>query len=128
LKFAKIKLRSEPIENFRSHSAIAQRYLPAGRQGAANAQSMNLDERYFVYAIKSQRDKRIYVGMSEDVEKRVNAHNRGETKSIKPFRPWKLIYKKFIGTRAQARKEEKRLKSGYGKEFLKSLDLDDKTK
>jgi putative endonuclease len=82
---------------------------------------MKINQKYFVYAIKSAIDGRIYVGMSADVDERVKAHNRGETKSTKPYRPWKLIYKKFVGTREQARKEEKRLKSGFGKEFLKSL-------
>ena len=84
---------------------------------------MHIIKKYFVYAIKSQIDGRIYVGMSKYVEGRVKSHNKGETKSTKPYRPWKLIYKKFIGTRAKARIEEKRLKSGYWKEFLKSSDL-----
>jgi putative endonuclease len=78
-------------------------------------------ENYFVYAIRSKKDRRIYVGMSENPERRLTEHNSGETKSTKSYRPWILIYKKFIGSRIEARKEEKRLKSGYGKEFLKGL-------
>ena len=78
-------------------------------------------DRYFVYAIKSEIDSRIYVGISKYPEKRLLEHNNGETKSTKAYRPWGLIYKKFIGSRIEARKEEKRLKSGYGKEFLKTL-------
>ncbi len=78
---------------------------------------------YFVYAIKSRIDNRIYVGMSRNPLKRVIEHNNGETKSTKAYGPWYLIYKKFIGLRKEARKEEKRLKSGYGKEFLKSIPL-----
>ncbi len=78
---------------------------------------------YFVYAIKSRKDNRIYVGISRDPIKRLGEHNQGETKTTKAYRPWYLIYKKFIGPRKEARKEEKRLKSGYGKEFLKSIPL-----
>jgi putative endonuclease len=78
-------------------------------------------DKYFVYAIKSETDNRIYVGMSKNPDKRLSEHNNGETKSTKGFRPWHIIYKKFIGSRIQARQEEKRLKSGSGKEFLKSL-------
>ncbi|OHA88345.1 MAG: endonuclease, partial [Candidatus Zambryskibacteria bacterium RIFCSPHIGHO2_01_FULL_43_25] len=78
---------------------------------------------YYVYAIKSQSDGRIYVGMSENPEQRLLSHNKGDTKSTKNFRPWIFIYKKFVGNRNEARLEEKRLKSGYGKEFLKSIKL-----
>ncbi len=76
---------------------------------------------YFVYAIQSHKDGRIYVGLSKNPDVRLVEHNNGETKSTKGFRPWKLIYQKLIGSRLEARKEEKKLKSGYGKEFLKSL-------
>lgn len=69
--------------------------------------------------MRSEKDGRIYVGISENLEKRLISHNKGETKSTRPFRPWVLFYKKLVGSREEARKEEKRLKSGYGKEFLK---------
>lgn len=76
---------------------------------------------FFVYAIKSEVDKRIYVGMCVDIEVRLKEHNAGKTKSTKGFRPWKLIYKEEAGNRIEARKREIYLKSGIGKEFLKSL-------
>jgi len=75
--------------------------------------------RFWVYAIKSEVDNRIYIGISQNPEKRLKSHNTGDTKSTKGYRPWVLIYAKMIGSRADARKEEKRLKSGYGKEWLK---------
>lgn len=77
---------------------------------------------YYVYAIKSLKQKRIYVGISVNPEKRLIDHNRGNTSSTKPWRPWKLFYKKEFPNRTSARKEEKRLKSGYGKEYLKQID------
>ena len=76
---------------------------------------------YFVHATKSQKYSRIYVGISKNPEQRLKEHNKSDTKSTKYYKPWTLIYKKFIGSRIEARKEEKRLKSGSGKEFLKSL-------
>jgi len=76
---------------------------------------------YFVYAIKSKKDGRIYVGISEDPERRLEEHNKAQVTSTRYYLPWILIYQKFIGKRIEARREEKRLKSGFGKEFLKSL-------
>jgi len=76
---------------------------------------------YFIYAIKSNKDSKIYVGLSSNPEKRLREHNVGKSPSTKPWRPWMMMYKKLVGSRSEARKEEKRLKSGSGKEFLKSL-------
>ncbi|MBB2146354.1 GIY-YIG nuclease family protein [Pedobacter sp. LMG 31464] len=76
---------------------------------------------FYVYAIKSDVDQRIYVGFSSNVLKRLAEHNAGKTKSTKGFRPWQLIYSEPIVSRIAAREKEKYLKSGIGKEFLKSL-------
>ena len=59
--------------------------------------------------------------MSINPELRLKQHNQGKNPSTKPWRPWNIIYKKSFESRPEARKEEKRLKSGFGKEFLKSL-------
>ena len=76
---------------------------------------------FFVYAIKSEIDGRIYVGMCSNVDTRIKEHNAGKTKSTKGFSPWRLIYKEEVLTRVDAREREKYLKSGVVKEFLKSL-------
>ena len=72
-----------------------------------------------VYVLRSEQDGRFYVGMSSDVEKRIIAHNSGRTKSTKGYRPWKLIHLEDHAERILARKREKYLKSGYGKQWLK---------
>jgi putative endonuclease len=74
----------------------------------------------FIYAIKSIKDGRIYVGMSQNTERRLLEHNNGEVFSTKGFRPWILIFFENAGTsRAYARSREKYWKSGCGKEKLK---------
>ena len=78
---------------------------------------------YFVYAIKSLVDGRIYVGMTVDVPRRLIEHNSGKTKSTKGYKPWQLIYTESLPSRMEARRKEKYLKSGVGKEFLKSQGL-----
>ena len=75
---------------------------------------------YIVYAIQSEKDGRIYVGFSSDVKKRLEQHNSGKTKSTKGYTPWKLVYFEEVVGREAARKRELYLKSGIGKEFLKS--------
>lgn len=75
---------------------------------------------FFVYVLKSQTDGRLYKGMTENIERRIYEHNSGKCKSTKPYRPWVLVLTKSFGTRQEARDYEKWLKSGIGREYLKS--------
>jgi predicted GIY-YIG superfamily endonuclease len=74
-----------------------------------------------VYAIKSHVNGDIYVGMSKDVERRLNEHNQGNNRYTKGLRPWSLIYQEQQPSWSEARVREKYLKSGIGKEFLKKM-------
>ena len=76
---------------------------------------------YFVYAIKSKRLNRIYVGLTKNLQVRIREHNFGKTKSTKFYRPWVLFYSEEFDTRILARRREIQLKSGYGKEFLRKI-------
>ena len=76
---------------------------------------------YFVYAIKSVNRNYIYAGLTNDIERRVAEHNAGKNKTTKPYRPFKLIYSESFSTKVEARKKEKYLKSGIGKEYLKNI-------
>jgi len=76
---------------------------------------------YFVYGIKSNRDGRIYVGLTMDVDRRIKEHNLGQVFSTQYYKPWKLIYKEKVGSLAKARQRERYFKSGCGKEILKNI-------
>lgn len=49
-------------------------------------------------------------------------HNDGKNRTTRPYAPFRLIYSELVHTRIEARKREKYLKSGAGKEVLKQLD------
>ncbi len=76
---------------------------------------------YYTYAISSLAKPYIYVGMTSNIERRFSEHQSGHNKTTKPYRPYKLIYTAEHDSRMQARENEKYLKSGAGKEFLKQL-------
>ncbi len=76
---------------------------------------------YTVYALKSLSRKYIYVGITKNLEERIRRHNSGYEKTTRPYRPFELLYKEECSDRVEARKREVYLKSGIGKEFLKSL-------
>ena len=74
-----------------------------------------------VYAIVSIRHNEIYVGMALSAEKRLREHNSGKNRFTKGLRPWKIIHIEYFADWKEGRVREKYLKSGIGKEFLKSL-------
>jgi putative endonuclease len=76
---------------------------------------------FYVYALKSTKYNRIYVGLTKDLNKRIKEHNSGETKSTSFYRPWALFYSEKLDTRTKARAQEKELKSGSGREFLRKI-------
>ena len=75
---------------------------------------------YYVYVLKSKNNFRFYVGLTANIETRLEQHNKGMTKSTKPYRPWELFFFETLETRLLARKREIYLKSGIGKEFIKT--------
>jgi putative endonuclease len=77
-------------------------------------------ELFTVYAIVSNIDGRIYVGFTKNLKRRIQEHNLGKNKSTKGFRPWTLFYTETLPDRLSARKKEKILKSGDGKQILKN--------
>jgi putative endonuclease len=76
---------------------------------------------FTVYSLKSEKDGRIYVGFTQNIARRLKEHNSGNTRSTKGWLPWNVIYTEEVDSREKARAREIYLKSGVGKEFLKSL-------
>ena len=76
---------------------------------------------YYIYAIKSTSRNYIYVGITNNLERRLSEHYNGLSKTTKPYRPFILLLKEEVKNRIEARIREKYLKSGIGKEYLKSL-------
>lgn len=74
-----------------------------------------------VYALVSEKNGDVYVGISKDAKKRLKEHNSGKSRYTKGLRPWKIFYIEYSSDWASAREREKYLKSGIGKEFLKSM-------
>jgi len=59
-----------------------------------------------VYIVKC-RDDRLYTGITNDVDKRVETHNKGSGCRFTKYRyPVKLVYQEPCGTKSAARKRE----------------------
>lgn len=80
---------------------------------------------YFLYVLKNKTSGKIYIGQTENLEKRLNQHNnRGfhknsYTKINKGL--WEIVYKETYKTRQEVYKREKELKSSRGRNFIHNV-------
>lgn len=74
---------------------------------------------HYVYVLRSEKRNYLYVGITNDVQRRFKEHNEGHNKTTKPYLPFELLFSEKCSDRASARLREKYLKSGCGKEWIK---------
>lgn len=75
---------------------------------------------FFVYILYSKSRERFYVGMTQDIEQRLQSHNKAQVQSTKAFLPWELLHIEQYQTRILAREREKYLKSAAGRRWRKN--------
>ncbi|MDD8017635.1 MAG: GIY-YIG nuclease family protein [Bacteroidota bacterium] len=78
---------------------------------------------YSVYVLYSPTFHQVYTGQTQNVILRLNRHNKRLVLSTKRYCPWELVYTEEYKTRSEAMKREKFLKSGKGRDYLRSLHL-----
>lgn len=76
---------------------------------------------FYIYVLKSLRNGRLYTGSTDSIERRLVEHNTGQSKYTRLTRPFELIYQEEYSTRKEAYQREMFLKSGKGRELLKSI-------
>jgi putative endonuclease len=77
--------------------------------------------RFTVYILFSEKSGKHYTGYSSDLADRLESHNNLGNEWTARYRPWKLIYTKEFETKREAMAYEKWLKTGVGREFIKTL-------
>ena len=76
---------------------------------------------FSLYILKSKIKKRYYIGHTNDLNRRLTEHNSGQTKSTRPYKPWKLVYHKIYSNKTNATKAENFLKAKKSKIFIEKL-------
>lgn len=76
---------------------------------------------FYTYIIQSVTTRKHYIGSTENINKRLDQHNSGKTKSIKNNWPFVLIYSEVYNTRQEAYRREKEIKSYKGGNAFRKL-------
>ena len=71
-----------------------------------------------VYIIYSSLIDKFYTGQTEDIERRLEEHNRGKTSFSARGMPWTLVYSVECSSRTEALKLEKFIKKRGARRFL----------
>ena len=74
---------------------------------------------YCVYVIQSLRDKKLYIGHTNNLVKRIGEHNNGLVQATRNRKPFKLLYYEASNFLEDAVLREKALKTGFGRAYLK---------
>lgn len=74
---------------------------------------------FYTYVLKSQIDGNLYIGWTDDLKARLETHNKGLVESTKNRIPFKLIYYEACMEKQSAIAREKKLKTGFGRAYLK---------
>lgn len=74
---------------------------------------------WYVYILKSLKDGTYYKGLTNNLERRLSQHNKGECRSTKHKMPMQLLFFRTCTSRLEARKLEKYFKTGQGRDEIK---------
>ncbi len=73
---------------------------------------------WFVYVLKSLKHSFIYIGSTNDLERRLKEHNDGLSQSTKHYAPYSLEAYVAVSSKAKALELERYFKRGSGKAIL----------
>jgi putative endonuclease len=78
---------------------------------------------WYVYIVEC-KDKKLYVGIAKDLNKRIERHNKGlACRFTKYRRPVRLVYKEAYNTKSEARNRELEIKGYSRQKKIKLIDL-----
>ena len=76
---------------------------------------------FYVYVLRSFKDKKFYIGFTNDLKRRMKEHNSGKNISTRPRLPLKLVYYEAHLSKADAERRERYFKTTKGKSTLRQM-------
>jgi putative endonuclease len=76
---------------------------------------------YFVYILRSIKDSSFYIGYTNNLDRRLEEHNKGESRYTRKKKPWKIFYFEIFRSKSEALKRERFLKKQKNTSFYMKL-------
>ncbi len=69
---------------------------------------------HYVYVLKSDKDKKLYIGYTNDLRKKIQEHNAKKSISTESRAPFRLVYCEAYFSAKDAKERERKLKRFSG--------------
>lgn len=76
---------------------------------------------FYVYILRSVSDKKLYIGYTDNLQRRIKEHNSGNNLSTKNRIPFKVIYYEAYSNKQDAQERELFLKTGWGRKYIAKI-------
>lgn len=76
---------------------------------------------YYVYILLSLRDRRFYIGLTNDLKRRIAEHKQGKNVSTAKRLPIELIFYEAFLSKKDAERRERYFKTTKGKTTLRQM-------
>ena len=90
--------------------------MTIGTEGCECSKSM-----HYVYFLQSSLTGRYYVGITNNVARRLAEHNSGAVRSTAPYKPWELKKIEKYGNICQARQRERFVKAKHSRKIIEKI-------
>ena len=77
--------------------------------------------KYTVYILRSLSSKKSYVGVTNNIERRIEEHNSGKHFYTKRHTPWEVIHTEEYSNFQEAQRKEKYLKTTSGRRVMQKI-------
>lgn len=96
-------------------------YFTANHFKAFSLKYLEMILPYCIYILFSHHDRKLYIGYTANLVRRLQEHTNGKSLSTKGRRPLELIYCEFHKAKSDAMRREKYFKTTPGKKAIKLM-------
>ena len=79
---------------------------------------------HYVYYLQSELNSRYYIGITNDVDRRLKEHNSGTVRSTAPNKPWKLMRVERYENASEAANREHSIKAKHSRRIIERIIAD----
>ncbi len=95
---------------------IASLSAPVAHPPRAGKSGSQIKNMHYVYILYSRKLNKFYTGYTQNLKKRIKAHNKKTVSFTSKGCPWNLVYYEAFIEKEDAQREEQFLKTGKGRE------------
>ena len=76
---------------------------------------------FYLYILINQNGLKTYTGVTDNLDRRIQEHNKGKVKSSEPYTPYELLHSECFVSLGEVMEREKFYKSTTGRRKLRNF-------